>query len=84
MRMPPGYRQPGIVLRLIKALYGLRKSPQLWQRELSGALEKISFTRVPHEPCCFTCQGIIIFFYVDNIGFAFAKKNTVRAEEIMQ
>jgi hypothetical protein len=27
MKMPPGYRQEGMILRLNKALYGLRQSP---------------------------------------------------------
>ena len=30
MEMPPGFRKIGVVLRLRKALYGLRKSPLLW------------------------------------------------------
>jgi hypothetical protein len=27
MRMPDGYRKPGVILKPNKALYGLRKSP---------------------------------------------------------
>jgi uncharacterized protein (DUF1330 family) len=30
MQMPPGYKTPGKILRLNKALYGLRQSPLLW------------------------------------------------------
>jgi hypothetical protein len=30
MRMPSGFTKPGKVLRLQKALYGLRRSPILW------------------------------------------------------
>ncbi|KAH7462214.1 hypothetical protein FOMA001_g18721 [Fusarium oxysporum f. sp. matthiolae] len=39
MRMPPGYRKPRTVLMLQKALYGLRESPLLWQKELTATLE---------------------------------------------
>ena len=30
MKMPPGYRRNGTILKLNKALYGLQKSPLLW------------------------------------------------------
>ena len=30
MKMPPGYRRKGTILKLNKALYGLQKSPLLW------------------------------------------------------
>ena len=71
MRMPPGHRRFGTILKLNKALYGLRRSPLLWQRTLSGALQKLGFKAVPHEPCAFTRNGVIIFFYVDDIVIAF-------------
>ncbi|KAL2137689.1 hypothetical protein VTI28DRAFT_8559 [Corynascus sepedonium] len=71
MRMPPGYRKNGTLLKLNKALYGLRKSPLLWQRELTKTLQGLGFQPVPHEPCCFTKDGMIIFFYVDDIVIAF-------------
>jgi len=84
MQMPPGYRKAGTILRLHKALYGLRRSPLLWQRELTGALQKIGFKAVPHEPCCLTCDGIVVFFYVDDIVFAFPKRKTAHAQEMIE
>lgn len=56
-----------MVWRLRKALYGLRKSLCLWQREVIRVLEKLGFTYVLEDPCLFICDGIIIFFYVDDI-----------------
>jgi hypothetical protein len=38
MRMPPGYGKPNKVVRLNKALYGLRRSPILWQTKFTGVL----------------------------------------------
>ena len=81
--MPPGYRRASTILLLKKALYRLRKSPKLWQRALTETLKKIGFKPVPHEPCCLTNNGIIIFFYVDDIVFAFSKKNAERARMLM-
>ncbi|XP_044720070.1 reverse transcriptase (RNA-dependent DNA polymerase) domain-containing protein [Hirsutella rhossiliensis] len=51
MRMPPGFQKRGKVLRLRKALYGLRRSPLLWQQMLTSSLEELGFRKVPQEPC---------------------------------
>jgi hypothetical protein len=71
--MPLGYRRTGTILKLNKALYGLRKSPLLWQKELTRTIRKLGFEPVPHEPCCFMKNGIVMFFYVDDIVFMFKK-----------
>ncbi|RYP53215.1 hypothetical protein DL770_011001 [Monosporascus sp. CRB-9-2] len=74
MKMPPGYRKPGTILRLLKALYGLRESPLLWQKELSKTLTQLGFTPIPHEPCYFARNSILVFFYVDDIVIAYRKE----------
>lgn len=81
MRMPPGYQKPGTVLKVQKALYGLRISPLLWQKEFTATLEAIGFTVIPHEPCCMIKDGIIIFFYVDDIIIAHHKSQEKEAYE---
>ena len=43
MRMPYGYQKPGTILKLQKALYGLRISPALWQRDFTATLTKLGF-----------------------------------------
>ena len=73
MKMPRGYSKRGVILKLNKALYGLRKSPILWQRAFYSSLLDIGFKPVPHEPCCLTLDGILIFFYVDDIVVAYRK-----------
>jgi hypothetical protein len=73
MRMPPkGYQKKGMILKVQKALYGLRISPMLWQKEFTTTLKGLGFTSVPHEPCCMIKDSTIIFFYVDDIIFAYA------------
>ena len=52
MRLPPGRRAPGRILTLNKALYGLRKSPLLWQQLFTEKLQSLGFEPIPHEPCC--------------------------------
>lgn len=84
MRMPPGYRKPGIILKLQKALYGLRESPLLWQKDFTATLRGLGFDTVPHEPCCMTKGGIIIFYYVDDIVLAYRKERESEIQSIMK
>jgi hypothetical protein len=51
MRALPGFPVKNHVLRLNRAFYGLRRSPLLWQKELSRALATCGFTAIPQEPC---------------------------------
>ena len=76
IRMPPGFQKLNTVVRLNKALYGLRRSLILWQTKFTGVLQNMGFTEVPQEPCIMKRGGIICFFYVDDIVFAYRKKDT--------
>ena len=84
MRMPKGYRKFGKILRLNRALYGLRRSPILWQRTFYASLLEIGFKPVPHEPCCLTYEGILIFFYVDDIVVAYKKSKQPMVHELIK
>lgn len=83
MKMPHGYKRKGKILKLNKALYGLRISPLLWQKELNKTLKEIGFTQVPHEPCCYIKSGVIIFFYVDDIIIAHRKEKQSDVERLI-
>ena len=41
VELPDGFRRNNVVLKLHKALYGLRRAPKLWQEELSGTLKRL-------------------------------------------
>ncbi|GKU14610.1 unnamed protein product, partial [Fusarium langsethiae] len=66
---PPGYGQSGKVWRLLKALYGLRKSPKLWFNELASFLKDLGFQYCPDEPCILINNEtqLILFLYVDDL-----------------
>ena len=81
MEMPPGYRKPGTVLKLQKALYGLRQSPLLWQRELTSTLTNLGFKAVPQEPCIMMRDDILVFFYVDDIVVAYKKERQEQVDK---
>ncbi|KAF7558077.1 hypothetical protein G7046_g5886 [Stylonectria norvegica] len=87
MRKPPGRRahlREENILLLKKALYGLRIAPLLWQTELGNTLRELGFQPVPHELCCYSKNGILLFFYVDDIVIAFQKGNREAAEEVIK
>ena len=79
MKMPPGFEEQGKVCRLRKALYGLRRSPLLWQLKLTDTFRKMGFSEIPQEPCVMIKGGVIVFFYVDDIVFAYRKKHEKEA-----
>lgn len=81
MRMP---RKKGKTLLVNKALYGLRKSPLLWQRDNAQTLREIGYTQVPHEPCHFIKNGVIIFFYVYHVVVLYQKKSEDAAQFLIR
>ena len=84
MELPPGYqgsaryqgtRRPALVCRLKRALYGLRKSPLLWQKELTKMLSNLGFKPLPHEECCYSRDGLMIFIYVDDMVVTYRREH---------
>ncbi len=73
MKMPLGYGEHGKVLKLNKLLYGLHRSPPLWQQKPTDELKKLGFEEIPQESCVVQKNGIIRYFYLDDIVFAFKK-----------
>lgn len=41
VELPDGFKQPGMIGRLLRALYGLRRSPMLWPIRLRTALRHV-------------------------------------------
>ena len=81
MKHPPGFETGrNTILRLRKALYGLRRSPLLWQKELTSTFKSLGFKEIPQEPCVMISGGVIIFFYVDDIVICYRKKNEKMAK----
>ena len=81
MRMPPGYAKQGKVLKLNKALYGLQQSPLLWQQKLTNEMKKAGYSEILQEPCIVQKNRIICFFYVDDIVFAYWKKQSDKVKK---
>ena len=82
---PPGRLRPigsESVLRLHRALYGLRRSPRLWQLELTNTLRQLGLEPINEEPCLFTGHGVIILVYVDDILLVYHPDRLKEAEGI--
>jgi hypothetical protein len=74
VKQPPGFidpKHPGKVLRLHKALYGLRQAPRAWNTKLNQALIRLGFRRCESEHSMYTRGGgarhLIIGVYVDDL-----------------
>ncbi len=52
--------------KLGRALYGLRKAPQLFNEYLSGMLEKFDTTRLKFEPTVFIKGELRLLVHVDD------------------
>lgn len=74
VRQPPGYivkGQENRVLKLRKALYGLRQAPRTWNTTLDRFLKVNDFSRCPHEYAVYVKKDghsvLIVCIYVDDI-----------------
>ena len=82
--LPDGYKQPRKVMKVLKALYDQRKSPLLWLKTLCMKCMKLEFYQISDEPCLFTDRdGIFLFFYVDDIVFAYRLDRSKKVKELI-
>lgn len=71
---PPGFVRDGCdskVLRLKKALYGLRQAPRAWNTKLDDTLPHLGFTRSPNEHAVYARgdgnKRVLLGVYVDDL-----------------
>jgi hypothetical protein len=74
VQQPPGYVKAGDedkVLRLRKALYGLRQAPRAWNAKLDDSLSSLGFERCPSDHAVYrrgTCDSLLLVgVYVDDL-----------------
>ena len=79
MRQPEGFvdpKRPHAVLRLLRALYGLKQSPRLWFKTIFQFLSEYQYVSNGADTCLFykvTSRGIVIVcLFVDDILIAFS------------
>lgn len=81
VQFPDGFKEAGWVIKLIRALYGLRRSPLLWQRDLTTTFKELGFQACTEDPCVFKNGTVTVFFFVDDIVFLFREKDKQTAEQ---
>lgn len=74
VQQPPGFiddKQGGAVLRLRKALYGLRQAPRAWHSKLDASLVSLGFDRCPMEHGVYKRKTgndlLLVGVYVDDL-----------------
>jgi hypothetical protein len=86
VHQPPGFAIPskeGKVLRLRKALYGLRQAPRAWNAKLDSTLRRMGFEQSPHEVAVYRRGNggnvLLVGVYVDDLVITGTKVAEVAA-----
>jgi hypothetical protein len=70
-----GFKEAGLCLLLLRPLYGLRRSPRLWQKDLSEKLKDLGLVCILEDMCIFANDYITVLFFVDDIIPIYHPKN---------
>jgi len=80
---PEGSNTPKIVVRLRKALNGLKQAPRLWHDDDNAFLLSLGFTQSAADPNLYLRSGgILILLYVDNNSVSYLKAATKATIEV--
>jgi hypothetical protein len=86
LHQPSGFAIPskeGTVLRLLKALYGLRQAPRAWNVKLDSTLKGIGFGQRPHEAAIYRRgnegTALLVGVYVEDLVITGTKDAEVAA-----
>jgi reverse transcriptase-like protein len=88
VEVPPNWKEdnkplqdaPEWACKLLKALYGLRQAPRLWQKLLATALQDLGFEACASDQCVYLNKetGILIITYVDDMLIIGKDKDKIR------
>jgi len=67
LEIPDGYRKPGKVWKLQKAIYCLKQSPRLWYFYLTETLKEFNLTVFDLDSCILISKDLYCCVYVDDI-----------------
>jgi hypothetical protein len=84
INFPDGYERRGWILKLVRALYGLRRSPLLWQKDLVTTFQQLGLTQGKEDPCICTNDWAVVFFFVDDIVLLYRKQDQPAADQLIR
>jgi transposase InsO family protein len=67
VEFPDGFKQQNRAILLQKALYGLRRSPRLWQKDFVATLAALGLKQASEDSCVFSNEYIVLLVFVDDI-----------------
>lgn len=78
---PEGFKKQGYCLLLRRALYGLRRSPLLWQKDATRSLQNLGLRELEGKSCLFSDSKLMVFFFVDDFCAMCHRKDQQHLEE---
>lgn len=63
---PEGVKCNEEILKLNRALYGLRRAPKCWNDHFNNVMEKLNFQRSKYDFCLYKRKGIFLVLFVDD------------------
>jgi hypothetical protein len=82
--MADGFSESGYVYQLQRAHYGLRRSPRLWQQELTQTLEELGLKRIDTDTCLYTDDKVVIMVFVDDILILYRPEHRRYADDLIR
>ena len=81
---PESERKPGKIWKLLRALYGLRRSPQFFQDHFAAELEKMGCRRLISDPQLFIHEKLQVYLlaHVDDMMIAGTHVNVEKVVEM--
>ena len=80
---PEGLKTPTMVVRLMKALYGIKQAPRLWHHDIDTFLLSFELKQSLADPNLYlSSDGILIHLYVNDISMLYPADGTKVAIDV--
>ena len=81
IELPNRYKIQGKIALFFQALYGLRRSLLLWQQLFIETFTTLGLQPVPDKPCIMINDWLIVFFFIDDIIYAYKVIDELRIDD---